>query len=168
MKNAQNQFLKTYFEHKTETTISRSTWYRIKTAMIENDLAVTIDNIDIVIAIKKQFPDNKLSLVNLLKGYLNAIQYSKNKTGKKCSGETLFQELRTIVGLRCDESTIIRWFKDVKADSNGYRFNRKRKYEFKEVYQVYLRAYAYVHRYRRSYSRVNNKRKYLKCNKEAV
>lgn len=161
MTDSSNQFLKRYFETKVGQGISRSTWYRIKSAMTDNKLGVTIDNVDIVIAIKKQFPGSKISLSNLLTGYLNAIKYSNEKVSKRYTGEQLFRELKSIAGFRCDDSTIVRWFRDVKTVPPGNKFSRTRVYEFKDVYQVYLRAYSYANRYRKSYSERTISRKKL-------
>lgn len=150
-----NNWLKNTYQDYVGYTISPATWYRIKSAMRENDLPLSVDSVKLVASIKTRFKDSKLGIATLLHGYLQATKLDKHGTYK---GEDVFLELKKIAGLRCSDVTIIRWFRDIPKDKNGFRFSRTRSYAPSELHPVYLRAYYYQKHYGSKPHRISTNR----------
>ena len=139
-----NNWLKLTYQEYVGHVISPATWYRIKNAMRENDLPVSVDSVKFVASLKAKFKDSKLNISNLLHGYLQSVNLDRHASYK---GEDVFAELKKIAGFRCQDVTIIRWFRDIPKDKNGCRFSRTRSYTASELHPVYLRAYYYQKHY---------------------
>lgn len=144
IKYTKNNWLKQVYEEYLGVTVSPATWYRIKEALRDNELEVSSDSLKLAASLKTTFRASKLPLSRLLHGYLTATSLQGAKTYK---GSEVFRELQKIAGYRCSNVTIIRWFRDIPKDANGFRFNQSRSYSAKELHPVFLRAYAYGQRY---------------------
>lgn len=144
IKYTRNNWLKQSYEEYLGVTISLSTWYRVKAALKDNDLPVSPDSLKLAANLRAIFKDSNLRLSELLNGYLNISNLTPNKTYK---GADVFTELKKIAGFKCSDETIIRWFRDIPKDAKGFRFNQLRHYTARELHPVYLRAYAYRHKY---------------------
>ena len=144
IKYTKNNWLKRVYEDYLGSNVSLATWYRIKQALRDNNLEVTLDSLKLIASLKLSFKDSKLPLTPLLSGYLKTTNLKNMKTYK---GSDVFAELKHIAGLKCSSVTIIRWFRDVAKDGQGFRFNQERYYTAQELHPVYLRAYVYRHKY---------------------
>lgn len=149
IKYTKNNWLKQVYEEYLGHTVSPATWYRIKEALRDNDLDITSDSLKLVASLKTTFRASKLPLSQLLEGYLRTSNLQGNTTYK---GSDVLRELKAIAGFRCSNVTIIRWFRNIPKDARGFRFNQLRHYTAKQLHPIYLRAYAYQHKYaNRSY-----------------
>lgn len=143
-KYTKNNWLKQVYEEYLGNTVSPATWYRIKEALRDNELEVTSDSLKLAASLKTTFRTSKLPLSRLLHGYLATTTLRGTKTYK---GSEVFRELQKIAGYRCANVTIIRWFRDIPKDADGFRFHQSRYYTARELHPVFLRAYAYRQRY---------------------
>lgn len=144
IKYTRNNWLKQVYEEYLGHSISPATWYRIKEALRNNGLDITTDSLKLAASLKTTFRASKLPLSQLLEGYLKTSNLQHNTTYK---GADVFTELKKIAGFKCSNVTIIRWFRDIPKDVRGFRFNQLRHYTARELHPIYLRAYAYRHKY---------------------
>jgi hypothetical protein len=144
IKYTRNNWLKRVYEDYLGYSISQASWYRIKQVLRDNDLTVTVDSLKLLASLKLSFKDAKLPLSGLLSGYLATTNLKNNRTYKGCD---VFRELKNIAGVKCSAVTIIRWFRDIRKDAHGFRFNQERYYTAEELHPIYLRAYVYRHKY---------------------
>lgn len=144
IKYTRNNWLKQVYEEYLGHAVSPATWYRIKEALRDNALDITTDSLKLAASLKTTFRASKLPLTQLLEGYLKTSNLQHNTTYK---GADVFTELKKIAGFKCSNVTIIRWFRDIPKDVRGFRFNQLRYYTARELHPVYLRAYAYRHKY---------------------
>jgi hypothetical protein len=144
MKYTRNNWLKQVYEEYLGHSVSPATWYRIKEALRDNELDITTDSLKLAASLKTTFRASKLPLSQLLDGYLKTTNLHDNTTYK---GADVFIELKKIAGFKCSNVTIIRWFRDISKDARGFRFNQLRYYTARELHPIYLRAYAYRHKY---------------------
>ena len=142
----ENLRLKAFFERSLDVeTISLATWYRIKEAMKQNDLNIEKEDLKLVASIKKSFKGSNIPLAELIRGYLESTIHLRKSNGFR--GDVVFLELKSITGHNCANTTITRWFKNIKADENGHKFSAERIYKAVELYPIYLRAYSYKSKY---------------------
>lgn len=144
IKYTKNNWLKQTYEEYLGYSVSPATWYRIKEALRDNALDITADSLKLAASLKTTFRASKLPLSQLLEGYLKTTNLHNNTTYK---GADVFIELKKIAGFKCSHVTIIRWFRDIQKDVRGFRFNQLRYYTARELHPIYLRAYAYRHKY---------------------
>jgi hypothetical protein len=123
--NQKKQFEK-YLTHK----ISDSTWYRVKSLMVANNLPINKDNLMVVATLKSESTRHRIPLNITLTYYLKSANIEA-----KIKGDALYQHLQILTNYTPHRTTIIRWF-----DGS---YNPDKTYQTSELSKILLSAFLY-------------------------